>query len=132
MRTSDFPKNYCHFLKAFPCLQINCYATYWGIQLFVVINHLKGHLQLFKFWLLLIVVDCSTLFSYIIIVCCCVWQDRVGSLKGGLEFLELCGFEKTEGDEFLFLPRDKVDSAVLNSAGSELNSAINNPFFGVL
>ncbi|KAJ4723211.1 UBX domain-containing protein 1 [Melia azedarach] len=60
------------------------------------------------------------------------FQDRVGSLKGGLEFLELCGFEKTEGDEFLFLPRDKVDSAVLNSAGSELNSAINNPFFGVL
>ncbi|KAF2288893.1 hypothetical protein GH714_022617 [Hevea brasiliensis] len=58
--------------------------------------------------------------------------DRVGSLKGGIEFLELCGFEKIEGDEFLFLPRDKVDMAVLNSAGSELNSAINNPFFGVL
>ncbi|KAJ9154002.1 hypothetical protein P3X46_027383 [Hevea brasiliensis] len=60
------------------------------------------------------------------------FQDRVGSLKGGIEFLELCGFEKIEGDEFLFLPRDKVDMAVLNSAGSELNSAINNPFFGVL
>ncbi|KAF2299953.1 hypothetical protein GH714_006396 [Hevea brasiliensis] len=60
------------------------------------------------------------------------FQDRVGSLKGGVEFLELCGFEKIEGDEFLFLPRDKVETAVLNSAGSELNSAINNPFFGVL
>lgn len=60
------------------------------------------------------------------------FQDRVGSLKGGIEFLELCGFEKIEGDEFLFLPRDKVDMQVMNSAGSELNSAINNPFFGVL
>lgn len=59
-------------------------------------------------------------------------QDRVGSLKGGIEFLELCGFEKIEGGEFLFLPRDKVDIAVLHSAGSELNSAIVNPFFGVL
>ncbi|KAF9611705.1 hypothetical protein IFM89_034888 [Coptis chinensis] len=64
-----------------------------------------------------------------------VWGDfldRVGSLKEGIEFLEVCGFEKIEGGEFLFLPRDKVDMAVLNSAGSELNSAIVNPFFGVL
>ncbi|KAJ7013647.1 hypothetical protein D5086_002782 [Populus alba] len=60
------------------------------------------------------------------------FQDRVGSLQGGIGFLELCGFEKIEGDEFLFLARDKVDMAVLNSAGSELTSAINNPFFGVL
>ncbi|KAL5781403.1 hypothetical protein ACOSP7_006432 [Xanthoceras sorbifolium] len=60
------------------------------------------------------------------------FQDRVGALTGGIEFLELCGFEKIEGGEFLFLPREKVNTAVLNSAGSELNSAINNPFFGVL
>ncbi|XP_039020844.1 eukaryotic translation initiation factor 3 subunit A-like [Hibiscus syriacus] len=60
------------------------------------------------------------------------FQDRVGSLKGGVEFLELCGFEKVEGDEFLFLSRNKVGMQVLNSAGSELNSAINNPFFGIL
>ncbi|EEF34340.1 ubiquitin-associated uba/ubx domain-containing protein, putative [Ricinus communis] len=60
------------------------------------------------------------------------FQDRVGSLKGGVELLELCGFEKIEGGEFLFLHRDKVEMALLNSAGSELNSAINNPFFGVL
>ncbi|XWS35147.1 hypothetical protein CRYUN_Cryun21dG0101000 [Craigia yunnanensis] len=60
------------------------------------------------------------------------FQDRVGSLKGGVEFFEICGFEKVEGDQFLFLSRDKVDMQVLNSAGSELNSAINNPFFGVL
>ena len=62
----------------------------------------------------------------------CVWQARIGALKGGIEFLELCGFEKIEGGEYLFLPRDKVDRAVLNSAGTELNNAINNPFFGVL
>ncbi|CAA2937319.1 UBX domain-containing 1 [Olea europaea subsp. europaea] len=60
------------------------------------------------------------------------FQDRVGNLKGGIEFLELCGFEKIEGGEFLYLPREKVDTAVLQSAGNELSSAINNPFFGVL
>ncbi|TKY59989.1 UBX domain-containing protein 1-A [Spatholobus suberectus] len=60
------------------------------------------------------------------------FQERVGSLKGGIEFLEICGFEKIDGGEFLFLPRHKVEMAVLNSAGSELDSAIKNPFFGVL
>ncbi|KAK4266647.1 hypothetical protein QN277_027537 [Acacia crassicarpa] len=60
------------------------------------------------------------------------FQERVGALKGGIDFLEICGFEKVEGGEFLFLARDKVDKAVLNSAGSELDSAIKNPFFGVL
>ncbi|KAK7286822.1 hypothetical protein RJT34_22092 [Clitoria ternatea] len=58
-----------------------------------------------------------------------LFQDRVGSLNGGVEFLELCGFEKT-GD-FLYLPHEKVDKALLNSAGFVLNSAITNPFFGV-
>nr|XP_043609095.1 UBX domain-containing protein 1 [Erigeron canadensis] len=60
------------------------------------------------------------------------FQDRVGKLEGGIKFLELCGFEKVEEGEFLFLAREKIDRAVLNSAGTELNSAINNPFFGVL
>ncbi|CAK9136539.1 unnamed protein product [Ilex paraguariensis] len=58
--------------------------------------------------------------------------DRIGKLEGGIAFLELCGFEKIEDGEFLFLPRDKVDMAVLHSAGNELNNAIKNPFFGVL
>ena len=53
-------------------------------------------------------------------------------MKGGVEFLELCGFERTEGGEFLYLPQDKFNMAVLNSAGSELKSAITNPFFGLL
>ncbi|OIW17990.1 hypothetical protein TanjilG_31363 [Lupinus angustifolius] len=60
------------------------------------------------------------------------FQERVGALKGGIEFLEICGFEKIDGGEFLFLPRNKVDIAVLNSSGSELDSAIKNPFFGIL
>jgi hypothetical protein len=53
-------------------------------------------------------------------------------LSGGLEFLELCGFEKTKEGEFLYLPRDKVDMAALNTTGYELKSAMTNPFFGVL
>ncbi|XP_059288036.1 uncharacterized protein LOC132041215 [Lycium ferocissimum] len=60
------------------------------------------------------------------------FQDRIGKLQGGIEFLEHCGFEKIEGGEFLYLPREKVDIAVLNTAGTELNNAIKNPFFGVL
>lgn len=60
------------------------------------------------------------------------FQERVGSLNGGVQFLELCGFVKDESAEILFLPRDKVDMPILNSAGAELNSAIVNPFFGVL
>lgn len=62
----------------------------------------------------------------------CDFQERVGSLNGGVEFLRICGFEEIENGEFLFLPREKVDITLLNAAGSELNSAIANPFFGVL
>uniref|UniRef100_A0A453HXL6 Uncharacterized protein n=1 Tax=Aegilops tauschii subsp. strangulata TaxID=200361 RepID=A0A453HXL6_AEGTS len=51
----------------------------------------------------------------------CALQERVGCL-GGIYFLELCGFDKPEGDEILFLARDKVDKAVLNVAGAERNS----------
>ncbi|KAL2319266.1 hypothetical protein Fmac_028235 [Flemingia macrophylla] len=59
-----------------------------------------------------------------------LFQDRIGSLNGGVEFLELCGFERT-GD-FLHLSHEKVDISLLNSAGFALNSAMTNPFFGVL
>lgn len=59
-------------------------------------------------------------------------QSRVGSLEGGVEFLELCGFEKIDGGKFLFLPHDKVDLAALNLAGTQLESALTNPFFGFL
>ncbi|MCI25459.1 UBX domain-containing protein 1-like, partial [Trifolium medium] len=57
-------------------------------------------------------------------------MDRVGSLTGGVEFLELCGFERT--DDFLHLPSEKVDMELLSSAGFVLNSAMTNPFFGLL
>jgi hypothetical protein len=62
------------------------------------------------------------------------FQERVGKVEGGIKFLELCGFEKLEegGESFLFLARDKINMAILSSAGTELNNAINNPFFGVL
>ncbi|XP_022153372.1 UBX domain-containing protein 1-like isoform X2 [Momordica charantia] len=59
-----------------------------------------------------------------------LFQERVGSLKGGIEFLELCGFQRK--GEFLYLPRDKVDPRVLFTAGSLLESALTNPFFGIL
>ena len=59
-------------------------------------------------------------------------QERVGSLEGGIEFLELCGFERSEGNDFLVFPSDKVDIELLNSAGSLLKSAITSPFFGLL
>ncbi|XAR58733.1 hypothetical protein NMG60_11014239 [Bertholletia excelsa] len=60
------------------------------------------------------------------------FQNRVGHLEEGVKFLELCGFERVEEGKFLFLPRDKIDMAVLRSAWTVLDSAITNPFFGLL
>ncbi|OMO86863.1 hypothetical protein CCACVL1_09411 [Corchorus capsularis] len=62
------------------------------------------------------------------------FQERVGRVQGGIEFLELCGFERrtSEGKELLVIPRDKVDIPLLNSAASLLQSAITNPFFALL
>ncbi|XP_031111631.1 UBX domain-containing protein 1-B-like isoform X2 [Ipomoea triloba] len=60
------------------------------------------------------------------------FQARVGFCREGIQFLELCGFERVGGDQFLFLPREKLDMAVLKSAGIVLHSAITNPFFGLL
>ncbi|KAJ0988891.1 hypothetical protein J5N97_007247 [Dioscorea zingiberensis] len=62
------------------------------------------------------------------------FADRVGSMYGGIEFLEMCGFEKLKlnGSEFLYMPRDKVDFEVLRIAALELNSALSNPYFGML
>ncbi|GER33354.1 ubiquitin-associated domain-containing family protein [Striga asiatica] len=36
-----------------------------------------------------------------------IFQDRIGKFGEGIKFLELCGFEEVEGDNFLFLPRQK-------------------------
>nr|XP_017243779.1 PREDICTED: UBX domain-containing protein 1-like isoform X2 [Daucus carota subsp. sativus] len=58
--------------------------------------------------------------------------DRVGRFKEGVDFLELCGFERTEGDKFLYLSRDKFEAETFRSAGTQLESAITNPFFGLI
>ncbi|KAJ7527175.1 hypothetical protein O6H91_16G040200 [Diphasiastrum complanatum] len=60
------------------------------------------------------------------------FQERVGNIEGGIRFLELCGFERDETGEFIILSHGKIDLILLNTAGAELNSAISNPFFGVL
>lgn len=61
------------------------------------------------------------------------YLKRVGSM-GGQPFLEKVGFTLGEGPEgpVLTLARGDVDMVLINSAGGELNSAISNPFFGVL
>ena len=59
---------------------------------------------------------------------------RVGSVPGGVRFLEVLGFERHSegGEEFLVMPAAKADAAALHAAGAELDSALHNPFFGVL
>ncbi|KAM7263980.1 hypothetical protein ACFE04_001663 [Oxalis oulophora] len=57
------------------------------------------------------------------------FKDRVASTQGGVEFLELCGFKRR--GQFFYIPYDKVDLAILNTAGCVLKSAIMNPFFGL-
>ncbi|KAG0478445.1 hypothetical protein HPP92_013164 [Vanilla planifolia] len=59
-----------------------------------------------------------------------LFQDRIGKFEEGVQFLELCGFEKDDG--FLYMKRNMVDIDVLNLAGMALNSAITNPYFGLL
>ncbi|KAL8262004.1 hypothetical protein R6Q59_026053 [Mikania micrantha] len=60
------------------------------------------------------------------------FKERVGIFEQGVKFLELCGFERVEGGKYLFLPKDRFDMAVFESAGNILQSAITNPFFGLL
>ncbi|KAI3435819.1 hypothetical protein D9Q98_001877 [Chlorella vulgaris] len=57
-------------------------------------------------------------------------QARVAAFTGAVAFLQLAGFQP-DGDN-LEMPADRVDRAVLEVAGEQLQSAINNPFFGVL
>ncbi|XP_037456849.1 UBX domain-containing protein 4-like isoform X2 [Triticum dicoccoides] len=61
-----------------------------------------------------------------------VFKDRVGNLQGGVEFLELCGFQKLRNNSYLVMPRGKADVALLNAAGVEIASAMENPYFGLL
>ncbi|XP_047313523.1 uncharacterized protein LOC124916800 [Impatiens glandulifera] len=62
-----------------------------------------------------------------------VFQARIGNaVTLGIEFLELCGFERTKDDKFLFLDDQKVDMKKLSMGEAVLNSAITNPFFGLV
>uniref|UniRef100_A0A0D9XA09 PUB domain-containing protein n=1 Tax=Leersia perrieri TaxID=77586 RepID=A0A0D9XA09_9ORYZ len=61
-----------------------------------------------------------------------VFKERVGSLQGGVEFLELCGFMKLTISGYLVIPKDKINMALLNAAGVEVASAMENPYFGLL
>ncbi|KAL8529169.1 hypothetical protein ACS0TY_006573 [Phlomoides rotata] len=61
-----------------------------------------------------------------------VFQDRVGRFEEGIEFLELCGFERVEGGNFLLIPQEKVDMGILKYAAAiELHNALTNPYFGL-
>ncbi|XP_076887346.1 plant UBX domain-containing protein 2-like [Bidens hawaiensis] len=60
------------------------------------------------------------------------FKERVGRFEQGVKFLELCGFERVEGDKYLYLPRERFDMTVFKSAGNILQSAITNPYFGLL
>ncbi|KAF2920595.1 uncharacterized protein [Oryza sativa Japonica Group] len=61
-----------------------------------------------------------------------VFKERVGNLQGGVEFLELCGFMKLAISGYLVMPRDNINLALLNAAGVEVASAMENPYFGLL
>ncbi|GJP67466.1 hypothetical protein CLOP_g24286 [Closterium sp. NIES-67] len=60
------------------------------------------------------------------------FQERVAVFPEAIDFLLLCGFEKDAQGEHLVMSAEKAAPEVLNAAGAELHSAINNPFFGVL
>lgn len=61
-----------------------------------------------------------------------LFKERVGRFKQGIEFMELCGFKREEGSEFLTLSTRDADILRLRDAAFQLQSAINNPFFGLL
>lgn len=59
-------------------------------------------------------------------------QSRVLIFDGTLEFLEICGFAKDASGEAVEMAREGVDLPLLEAAVENLNSALSNPFFGVL
>ncbi|KAG7537124.1 Ubiquitin-like domain superfamily [Arabidopsis suecica] len=61
-----------------------------------------------------------------------LFHERVGRYKEGIEFMELCGFKREEGSEFLSLSSHDADINRLRDAAFQLKSAITNPFFGLL
>ena len=61
-------------------------------------------------------------------------QERIGRFADAVEFLRVCGWrdEMVDGEGALTLADDNVDDAVLRVALDNLDSALNNPFFGSL
>jgi len=60
-------------------------------------------------------------------------MDRVGRFQEALDFLYLCGFAECGSEsKTLELLDDALDKTLLLSAIENLDSAISNPFFGVL
>ena len=59
---------------------------------------------------------------------------KVASVPGALDFLQVLGFESVSesGEQFLVMGQDKASMPAMNTAGAELQSALTNPFFGVL
>ncbi|KAL0052845.1 hypothetical protein WJX82_008485 [Trebouxia sp. C0006] len=60
------------------------------------------------------------------------FQQRVGAFTGSLDILELCGFKRSADGQTLSMSQEDAQPDILTTAGSELNSALNNPFFGML
>ncbi|KAL3157720.1 hypothetical protein ABBQ32_012149 [Trebouxia sp. C0010 RCD-2024] len=60
------------------------------------------------------------------------FQQRVGAFAGSIEALELCGFKKSADGDSLSMSHQDAQPEVLTIAGSELNNALSNPFFGML
>ncbi|CAA7058889.1 unnamed protein product [Microthlaspi erraticum] len=61
-----------------------------------------------------------------------LFKERVGRYKEGIEFMELCGFKREAASEFLSLSTQDADISRLRDAAFQLQSAITNPFFGLL
>ncbi len=60
------------------------------------------------------------------------FQSKVSAVDGSLQFLELCGFKKNAAGDMLQMDAAAVNPELLTAAGAELNSALTNPFFGML
>jgi len=57
---------------------------------------------------------------------------KLAPFPASLRFLGLLGWGQDAAGEFLVLREEDVNMQLLQAAGGELNSALNNPFFGVL
>lgn len=63
-------------------------------------------------------------------------QSRIGKFPETVDFLHLCGFVPSDSNDddgtILHLPVEKSDKSILEAAAENLNSALTNPYFGVL